>query len=239
VKEALLERIIEGAWPAGTLIPSEPELCREFEVSRITVRRAVGDLAHLGIVNVVQGKGSFVAKPKLHERFVQRAFGIYEDMARRGLELTTEVLRQEVVPASGEVADRLGISRGKRVHLIVRARAVEGEKILVSTTHLPEALCPDLVHDDLSRGSLYRLLEDRYGLRLSRGDRRLEAVAAGPWESCILDVAVGSPLLQLDSVAYLADGHAFEYSRALQRGDRAAVDIEFLAVPEEQGIPAH
>jgi GntR family transcriptional regulator len=228
VKETLLGRIADGTWPPGTLIPSEPDLCREFDVSRSTVRKAVGDLVHAGRLQILQGKGTFVARPKLQERFVQRAFGIYEDMERRGVQLATQVLRQEIIPAPVEIAARLDLAPEEPVHVLVRLRSVGGERILVSTTYIPEALCPSLVDADLTSGSLYRLLRTRYGLEIAHGERSLEAVAAGPWEARLLDIALASPLLRLDSTAYLPDGRAFEYSQALHRGDRARVDVEFL-----------
>lgn len=234
VKEAVLARMADGTWPPGSLLPAEPDLCQEFGVSRITVRKAISDLVHDGKIQTVQGKGTFVALPKVGERFVQRAFGIYEDMERRGLRLTTEVLRQEVIPAPEAVAARLAVRPGDRVHVIVRLRSIEGEKILVSTTHIPQALCPGLSDEDLSIGSLFRLLRDRYGLKIGRGERTLEAVAADQWEARMLDLALASPLLRLDSAAYLPDGRPFEYSWTLQRGDRARVELEFVPASDDE-----
>jgi len=233
VKGVLLQRMDDGTWPSGTLIPAEPDLCNEFGVSRSTVRKAVGDLVHEGRLRAVQGKGTFVTTPKLPERFVQRAFGIYEDMARRGLRLTTVVLRQEVIPAPADVAAHLEIPRGDPAHVIERVRSVEDEKLLVSTTYIPEALCPGLADDDLSSGSLYQLLRERYGLKIGWGTRNLEAVGAGQWEAKLLDLALMSPLLLLDTVACLPGGQPFEYSRVLQRGDRARIEVEFLPAPDE------
>lgn len=233
VRQALLDQIVGGQWTPGTLIPSEVELCRQFGVSRTTVRKAVSDLAYEGRLVVHQGKGTYVAAPKVEEHFVQRAFGIHEDMARRGMTLTTQVLRQEVVPASPEVARRLRLKVGDAVHVIVRLRFVEDDPILVSTTYVPHALCPDLEREDLERCSLYQLLRDRYDLGIAHGERRLEAVAAGPREARLLDVALGSPLLLLDSVAYLPDGRPFEHSVALQRGDRTTVELQFTASPDD------
>ncbi len=233
IKEIMLERIHDGTWTQDMLIPSETDLGKEFEVSRITVRRAVSDLVHEGKLRTVQGKGTFVAKPKLQERFVQRAFGIYEDMERRGLHLTTQILRLEVLPASGDVAKILGLKRDEPVYVLVRLRSVQHEKLLVSTTYIPQALCPDLEHEEITSGSLYTLLRTKYQLVIARGERSLEAVAAGSWEARLLDIALSSPLLRLDSVAYLADGRAFEYSQTLHRGDRARVEVEFLPVLDE------
>ncbi len=234
VKEALLDCIAAGEWKPGASIPSEPELCQEFGVSRITVRKAVGDLVHAGKLQTVQGKGTFVAVPKLQERFVPRAFGIYEDMARRGLRLTTVVLRQEIIPAPPHIAERLKLPQGKPVHILERLRSIQDEKILVSTTYIPAALCPGLGNDDLSSGSLYQLLRERYGLTIAYGERGLEAVAAQQWEARLLDIALASPLLRLDSLAYLPNGRPFEYSQALQRGDRARIELEFLPAPDER-----
>jgi GntR family transcriptional regulator len=236
VKQALLDWISSGTLAPGALVPSETELCERFAVSRTTVRKAVSDLAYEGRLNVVQGKGTFVAAPKLEEHFVQRAFGIHEDMARRGITLSTRVLRQAVTEASPEVARRLRLRTGDAVHVIVRQRSVAGEPILVSTTYVPHALCPGLAAEELEHVSLYQLLRDRWGLAIARGERRLEAVAAGQREARLLDIALGSPLLLLDSVAYLADGTPFEHSVALQRGDRAVVELEFIAAPDD--LPA-
>jgi GntR family transcriptional regulator len=233
VRQALLDQIAGRQWPPGTLIPSEVELCRQFGVSRTTVRKAVSDLAYEGRLVVHQGKGTYVASPKVEEHFVQRAFGIYEDMARKGMTLTTQVLRQEVVPASPEVARRLRLRTGEPVHLIVRLRFVDRDPILVSTTYVPHGLCPELEREDLETCSLYQLLRDRYELRIAHGERRLEAVSAGPREARLLDVALGSPLLLLDSVAYLPDGRPFEHSVALQRGDRTTVELQFTASPDD------
>ncbi len=233
IKEIMLERINEGIWTHDMLIPSETDLGKEFGVSRITVRRAVSDLAHEGKLRTVQGKGTFVAKPKLPERFVQRAFGIYEDMERRGLQLSTEVLRFEVIPAPGDVANTLGLKREEHVYVLVRLRSVQNEKLLISTTYIPEMLCPNLQGEEINSGSLYTLLRTKYRLIIARGQRSLEAVAAGPWEAKLLDIALSSPLLRLDSVAYLKDGQAFEYSQTLHRGDRARVEVEFLPVLDE------
>ncbi|GAC1664051.1 MAG: GntR family transcriptional regulator [Ktedonobacteraceae bacterium] len=229
----MLGRIASGVLTPGSLIPPEPELCQEFAVSRITIRRAIGDLVNEGKLRTVQGKGTYVASPKLQEHFIQRAFGIYDDMERRGLTVATVVLRQAVIPASVEVATRLEISIDTPVHVIDRLRLVQEEKLLLSTSYLPETLCPGLIDEDLRYGSLYHLLREAYGLTIARGTRSLEAVGAGQWEARQLDLALGSPLLLLYNVAYLPDGRPFEYSRVLHRGDRARIEIEYIPSRDE------
>lgn len=239
IKEVLLDQMSDGTWQPGSPLPSETELCEQFGVSRITVRKAIGDLVHEGRLRTVQGKGTFVTDPKVGERFVQRAFGLYEDMARRGLQVATTVLRQEITSAPSEVARRLKVARGERVHVLERLRSVEGEKLLLSTTYIPEILCPTLISDDLSSGSLYGLLREKYGLRIARGEHSLEAVAAGEREALLLGVPASSPVLLLDTVMYLANGTSLECSRVLQRGDRARVELEFLPAFSNMSAQAH
>lgn len=233
VKEALLDHIADGMCRLDTPLPSEAELCEQFGVSRITVRKAISDLVHEGRLRTIQGKGTFMTDPKVGERFVQRAFGLYEDMKRRGLRVVTQVLQQEIMSAPPEVAKRLELALGEQVHVLERLRSVEDEKLLLSTTYIPEVLCPTLVSDDLSSGSLYGLLREKYGLLVARGEHSLEAVAAGERESRLLGIATGNPLLLLDTVMYLANGSPLEYSRVVQRGDRARVELEFLPASSE------
>jgi GntR family transcriptional regulator len=233
LRETILERILAGVWPAATAIPPEPELCREFGVSRITVRRAISDLVHEGKLYTIQGKGTFIARPKLDERFVQRAFGFYEDMELQGRPLSTQILLQEVIPAPENAATHLEVALGTPVHILVRLRSVQDEKILVSTTYIPEALCPGLINDDLTSGSLYRWLQTHYGLTVARAERNLEAVAAREREAKLLEIPLHSPLLRLESVVYLPNGKPLEYSNTLHRGDRTRVRVSF--VPSEDG----
>ncbi len=238
VKEALLGQMADGALHPRAPIPSEAELCQQFGVSRITIRKAIGDLVHEGRLRTVQGKGTFMTDPKVGERFIQRSLGLHEEMERRGLRVTTRVLRQEVVPASPEVASRLRLAPGDRVTILERLRSVEHEKLLLSATYIPEALCPTLARDDLSYGSLYVLLRTKYDLSIARGEHSLEAVASREREAGLLGIDVGNPLLLLDTVMYLGSDTPLEYSRVLQRGDRVRVELDFLPASSEDTSPA-
>ncbi|MDQ3655362.1 MAG: GntR family transcriptional regulator [Chloroflexota bacterium] len=238
VKEALLDQMADGTLHPRAPIPSEAELCQQFGVSRITIRKAIGDLVHEGRLRTVQGKGTFMTDPKVGERFVQRSLGLYDEMERRGLRVTTQVLRQEIGPTPPEVASRLRLAPEGRVTILERLRSVAHEKLLLSTTYVPEALCPNLVGDDLSSGSLYGLLRTKYELHIARGEHSLEAVASGEREAGLLGIDAGNPLLLLDTVMYLANGTPLEYSSVLQRGDRVRVELDFLPASSGDTSPA-
>ena len=137
----VVDEIRKGALRSGDRVPSEKELARTHGVSRITSMRALQDLERAGIVDRIRGKGTFVAPPKLRERFVQQVAGIYEDMASRGVTIRTQVLDQAIVPASKLVAPELQLVVGSPVVKLVRLRFVDDEPLILANGVTDKLLC--------------------------------------------------------------------------------------------------
>ncbi len=233
VKEALQASIEQGHWQPGEQLPGDMDLCQMFDVSRTVVRQALNEMVHEGFVIRRKGKGTFVAEPKIRESLVQELTGFYQDMAERGHPPTSQVLKQEIVPGSPKIAAHLEIEPGTPTIEIERLRFVQAEPIVLVTTYLPEALCPELIHEDLTRQSLYAYLEERYGLVLARGRRVIQAVPANEYEASHLQVNKGAPLIQLDSVSHLEDGTPVEFYHAVHRGDRSQFEVELVRIREQ------
>jgi GntR family transcriptional regulator len=232
LKKGLREQILSGNWKTGDLVPAEPELCRDFGVSRTTVRQALAELTHEGLVVRERGRGTFVAPAKLTERAVERLSGFFEDMVALGYPPVSRVLKQEVVPAEEQVAAHLNLRAGARVVEIERLRLVQDEPVLLTTTYLPHKLCPGLENADLTHRSLYEYLQSECGLTLARGRRTIEAVAADARQAKLLHIRKGAPLVSIESVSYLADGRPIEFYFALHRGDRSRFEVELMRTPE-------
>jgi len=231
LKTQLQERIDQGEWRPGDLIPSEAELGQSFEVSRTVVRQALQDLTYQGLVVRRKGKGTFVAQPKIASRaLVQSLEGFYQDLAERGVPVVNQVLEQVLVPADTEVASNLGLEALVPVVKLVRLRLVEGEPIVLVTSYLPYERCRSLIQADLQKRSLYAFLDEECGLKIGRGSRSIEAVLAGEAEAKLLKLKVGAPLMRLRSVSYTSDGAALEYFDALFRGDRSRFEVEIMAI---------
>lgn len=233
VQNALQEHIESGGWKPGDQLPGEPELCQMFNVSRTVIRQALKELEYNGLIIREKGKGTFVAEPKIGESLFQELTGFYQNMMERGHPPISQVLRQEVVPASPKIATLLKLEPGSSVLIIDRLRFVQGEPIVLVTTYLPYSLCPRLLHTDLTTQSLYEFLEKQCGLVIVRGRRTVEAVPANEYEAELLQVEKGSPLMMLNSISYLADGTPIEYYHALHRGDRARFEVELVRVREQ------
>src|SRR3990172_1139894 len=82
--DLLKEKIAQGTWKPGDQIPSEPELCSIYGVSRTVVRQALMELELEGLIIRRKGKGTFIAEPKINESLVQKLTGFYQDMVDRG-----------------------------------------------------------------------------------------------------------------------------------------------------------
>lgn len=234
--EALKEKISQGDWKPGDQIPSEPELCETYGVSRTVVRQALGEIELEGLVVRRKGKGTFVAEPKINESLAQKLTGFYQDMVERGHKPITQVLEHRVVPANKKVAGYLGIEPDTTVVEIKRLRFVADEPIVLVTSYLPYHLCPALANADLTNQSLYKFLEQEVGLMIARGRRTIEAVGANEYEAELLHIDKGAPLILLNSVSYLEDGTPIEYYHAVHRGDRSRFEVELVRIREQRQI---
>lgn len=230
LREALEARIADGEWKPGDRLPSEQELCDFYDVSRTVVRQTLLEMENKGVIVKRKGKGSFVAKPKIHESLIHKLTGFYQDMVERGFTPVTQVLHHRVEPAKPKVAKHLDLEPGTPVFDIERLRFVNDEPIVLVRTYLPYALCPGLANSDLSNHSLYAVLEDEFGLILSHGRRTIEAVLANEREAQLLGIECGAPLIYLESVTYLQDGTPIEYYQALHRGDRSRFEVSLLRI---------
>ena len=234
--EALRERIKDQGLEPGDQLPSEPEMCELYGVSRTVVRQALRDLELQGLVTRRKGKGTFVATPKIRESLVQNLTGFFQDMVERGHIPVTRILCLEVIPAPSKVAQYLEIDPGTEVYTIERLRSVEDEPIQLVTTYIPCELVPGLENHDLETLSLYAILKDSYGLVLARGRRAIEAVCANKREAELLQISSGDPMILLDSVTYLDDGTPIEHYHAVHRGDRSRFEVELVRVSGQESL---
>ena len=233
--EALKAKISSGEWKPGDKIPSEPELCISYGVSRTVVRQALREIELDGLILRKKGKGTFIAEPKINESLVEKLTGFYQDMLERGHRTVTQVLKHEIEPCTAKIARDLHIAPGTSVFCIERLRFVDGVPIVLVTTYIPVSLCPQLADQDLSNQSLYQILE-RFGLVITRAHRSIEAISASEREARLLAVDEYDPLLHLDSTSYLEDGTPLEYYHAIHRGDRSRFEVDLVRLPDQHNV---
>jgi len=228
LKTYILGEIESGRWVPQQKLPSEAEFCDQLDISRTVVRQAIKELQNEGILTTEKGKGTFIAKPKIIEGFVQALAGFQEDMEQRGFRVTTQILKQELTPASRRVADELKVKVSTPVIMLSRLRRLNEEPSVYVTTYIPQELCPELLHASMENRSLYEFLWNTSNLEMHTGRRYIGVSLANEYEASLLEIEVGSPLLELDSVSYLKDGRPLEYFHALHRGDRTKFEVKLI-----------
>lgn len=225
LRAAILQMISDRGLRPGDVLPSEHQLCKDFKVSRTVVRQALAQLDNEGLVRRIKGKGTYVGHPKTAERLMHTLMGLYEDVRIRGGVVRSDVLRHAIVPASAEVAGQLGILANSPVMVLQRMRFVDGLPWALSTAWLPEHVGKHTVDADMTKESLYLVLE-RNGIFGATGWRSVEAVLADEASATRLEAEPGSALLKLRSVRRDEQGTPFEYFEALHRGDHSRFEFE-------------
>lgn len=216
----ILEGVIAGLAP-GDRLPSERSLAQQYQVARATVTQAIEELADKGLVYRVHGSGTFVAEPKLRQAVTLTSFT--EDMQARGMTPGSLVLTRDVILANTVIARHLAITPEAPVVRFERVRTADGEPMALERTYLPAQLFPGLEEVDLTDASLYRLMEERWGVRVKVADQWASVARLDAREAELLQVSVSQPALLFQRLTRDAKDTVVEYVRSLYRGDRYEV----------------
>jgi GntR family transcriptional regulator len=217
VARALEEELANGALEVGDRLPSERELCRRLQVSRVTIRRALAELRSRRFIESAGSRGWFVAARSVGETNVLVSFS---DMARaRGLHPSSRVLEAATRLSTLQEADQLSLAPGAPIFQLRRLRFLDGVAVGLEVTRIPIAVAPALARTDFSRTSLYDTLRAA-GVIPTRADYDVQAVAANSDQATQLGVEPGVPLLCMQAVTFDQSARPIELSRSLFRGDR-------------------
>jgi GntR family transcriptional regulator len=218
VETVLAGEISDGGLKVGDQLPTEDDLITRFEVSRITVRRAIQNLVSRGLIEIRRGKGTFVAPPKITQELTELS-GFVEDMRALGRKPTARVIGKEVVTADTTVASHLALTKGERVVRIRRVRLADGVPLSYDETYLPLKIGKQIITNNLKVEPIFSLLERKYGVPLIEAEYKLEAVAAEAEVAAALRVKQGSPIFRIERTSYSTDDRPVDYEKLYYRGD--------------------
>lgn len=218
VEAALSRAILRGQLSPGERLPTESELMGRFDVSRVTVRRAVQELRLQGLVTSRQGIGTFVAPVRIEQPLTELT-GFVEDMAVAGLDASARVVSITTEPATAHLAERLAVDPGEQLTRIERVRLGGGQPISFDRTWLPADLGLEVVDADLESQPIFELLEHRHGIELAEATYRLEAVAAAPDVAEALSIDAGAPVFRVERTTFAVGGRPVDHELLHYRGD--------------------
>lgn len=205
-------------------LPAENDLAQAYQVSRQTIRQALGLLASENLVERTPGRGTTVCsgRNRLHF-FLDQSFG--QQIIELGLKPHSEVLRIKVITIDGMAPNSLLTKRGARALELIRLRYGDDFPIGVQYTTVITELCPDLHTHDFNNGSLYDILINHYKLPIARIDHAVSAIQSDEWHTNLLKVPDHGPLLHVKTTAYLENNEPIEASTSYYRADRYEFSI--------------
>jgi GntR family transcriptional regulator len=180
-----------------------------------------------------------VLAPRI-DRDLDEPLSFTEEMHRRGLDALTRLIVARPEHATELIAGNLAVEPGSPTVFIERLRLADGEPLLLEQVHLPGERFPGLLAKDLESSSLYDLLANVYGTRITRARETFEPVLLRAREAGLLGVHARVPALLVEGLAYADHGAPVEFSRTYVRGDRTRYYVErIVRVKERVGRPGH
>lgn len=223
----LRDRILSGASGFGAKLPTENELADLHGVSRVTVRRALGELARERLIERRRSSGTRVIYRPSPAPVTADISGVLANLADMGRRTAVKLMSFNYVPAEGTVAQTLGVAPDQLLQRSVRVRSVDGVPFSYLTTHVPESISVTFTKQELGSRPLLELLE-RAGVKVESARQRISAGLASPDVAEALDVRTGSPVLELVRVSFDQLGRGVEHLHALYRPDRYAFEIDLV-----------
>lgn len=236
----LREHIEAGRYEPDEKLPSENELCEQFDVSRVTIRRALQTLEHEGYIYRRQGLGSFVRERKTAQGLV-RLTDFAQDMARAGLDASSTVEHHAPESPPSDIRTQLDTEETKVMRLD-RVRLGDGDPVAFDRTWLPMFYAQLLEDRDLTSETIYGILETEYDIPIVRGRYRITAANADASIADPLGVPTGNALLLIERLSMTEGGKRVYFQRRYYRSDRVAYELELARdseaqPPKEGGLP--
>jgi GntR family transcriptional regulator len=237
IKGNIRALIEDGHLKAGQALPPERILAAAYGANRLTLRQAVGELVHEGVLRRQRGVGTFVAEPKVSLDMVGAA-GFSDLIAAAGRGRSTRLISLQIVPARVRVARHLEIAENDQVWRLQRLRFADGEPFLIETVYLPYTRFPSLDEADFDHVSLFETLRRQAGCVPAESEDVLEPVILDEYERQLLDTGESTLGLLVEASTRDADGVVFEYSTSVVRGDRSRYVFHTHKLTEDVSAPA-
>ena len=214
----LQEKILNGSYLAGVLLPTEKELQDQYQVSRDTVRKALRLLTEKGLIQKVQGRGSQVLKQELLNFPVLGLTSYKELVDSLGLNSQTRVISLDLMTVDEQTALQTGFPEGSQVWKVLRTRSIDGVVSVLDLDYLAKDCVPNLTQE-IAQTSIYAYLEEDLGLDISYAQKEITIQASTERERLLMDNQ-DDYLVLIRSRVYLGDTRQFQYTESRHKIDK-------------------
>ncbi|MHC5268294.1 GntR family transcriptional regulator, LSA1692 subfamily [Enterococcus sp. LJL98] len=218
VAKAIEDRVKEGVYVSSQKLPSEYDLAKEFAVSRLTIRKAIDELIQKNILYKLKGKGSYVMSPQKIQSGRSGLQGFTEAAKEYGKTSHTEVISFKTLKKVPQnILDALHLTKDDQVKELIRRRLYDQTPMTVEKLYLPAVHVAGFTQSDFEQ-SLFQLLEEKVAIAYSH--QEIEAILVTKELAKLLEVPIGSPLLQVNSLTYTKDAAPILYDCSYYRADK-------------------
>ncbi|RWZ58780.1 GntR family transcriptional regulator [Halobacillus fulvus] len=210
IAQKIKQEIENGHWQAGEAIPTELHLSEQYGASRVTVRQAIKVLVNEGLLEKVQGSGTYVKEQKI-EHNIFELVSFTEEMRSLNKEPVNRVLDFQLIEPTDHVRRMLRLSEGEKVFYVRRQRVVDDIPYVLEDTYLPVSLFPNLSYGIMT-GSKYDYIEKEVGMKIKDSFQEVIPILPDQNIAEALTVEEGTPILKIQSYSVFEDGTVFEYS---------------------------
>lgn len=218
LKDAILTQIENGELKNGQQIMPEQEMSEAYQISRITVRKALAELVDEGVLAKRQGKGTFVQDRKIVEDLSQA--NSFTNLCKRNCMRPGGVtLKMEVETPTARDMEELKLGSDEMIVHIERLRLADDAPIMLENLYFPGHLS-GILEENLENASLYQILEDKYGLVSGDSEMQFEIVCGSSYESSLLQVKTGSPMFLVRELVFDQNGAPLHRTKSYLRGDQ-------------------
>ena len=227
VYDILKANVEQGEWSVGSMIPTEDDLCKTYDVSKATIREAIAELVRDGYVRRQQGKGTFVICAEPHRGLAMRT-GITEGIAGNEAPFNIEVIAMGVMAPTDDI--RICLQMEEDIHYIFTKRLVDDKAIFIDESFFPCSLFPDISVDDIVHKSIYDLVDGKAGRKIVKVVQTIEVAPIAADKAAILVAVEGSPSLRVHRILVGSDGKPMAYTRLVGSGTKYKMQMEFEGI---------
>lgn len=230
----LRQKILSGDYVEGDLLPSESEITRVFQVSRITAKRALDELATEGIATRRRGRGTLVTYSEPITPSTDNFDGLMENLLQIAQQTEVDLISFEYEPANKRVARALALTPGQTVQHAVRVRHKDGKPFSYVVTWVPEDIGRSFDQGELENQAILALLE-RAGVTISHARQTISATLADNVTAPLLGISLGWPLLKVDRTVYDKSERPVELINVYYRPDLYQISLNLSRVTGTEG----
>lgn len=230
VKHWMLGQIKTGKFTPSKKLPGEFELMRTLSVSRGTIRVAIRELILDGILYTIRGHGTYVKEMKQSSWAVNTFLSVAESFDHTNTDYSTKLLEIGEMQADVDIASRLLITPNSPVVYMHRLRLIKNIPVHLSTSYLPYSIASKLIDSELNNASLYRVMEEKLGIKIIHVERQVTARLADEWELALLQLPNLSAIMVLNGTAFNIMDKPVECSIARFPTDRSQFIIHSRAI---------